>query len=99
MKIPVELWVEHGKNLKKIMKVIFPTNMANKTKKYRVKVVVENQIIGSPITKYVIQIRFLHLFWLDYSDATILKDWAYRTCEELNTSYEYIANKHKNNIK
>jgi hypothetical protein len=69
--------------------------MTNNTKKYRVKVIVENQILGSPKTKYVIQVRALHLFWLDYSDATILKDWAYNTCEELNTSYEDMANKYK----
>ena len=55
--------------------------------KYRVKVVVDNDAYPSPETKYVIQFRNLFGWW-DYSKEVTNKDWAYRTCEELNTPYE-----------
>jgi len=63
--------------------------------KYRVKVVVKNDYFKSPETRYVIQKRVLGVFWSDYSDATFQKDWAYKTCEEMNTSYEDMVKQRK----
>jgi hypothetical protein len=63
--------------------------------RYRVKVVVKNHPVDSPDTRYVIQQRVLFLFWADYSDETVRKEWAYQTCEELNTPYEVIAKQRK----
>ena len=64
-------------------------------KRYRVKVVVENNLgLSSPDTKYVIQKRGL-FWWDDEHDATTNKDWAYRTCDEMNVPYDEMREKMK----
>jgi hypothetical protein len=61
-----------------------------KTKsKYRVKVLVEEPLFGSPITRYMIQ-KHTIFGWMKIHEPTGQKDWAYRTCEEMNTDYETI---------
>ena len=63
-------------------------------KKYRVKVVIDNHSAGlrslttkEPETKYVIQERFI-VWWMNESTPTTNKDWAYRTCDEMNMPYD-----------
>ena len=63
-------------------------------KKYRVKVVIDNHEghryslkTVEPETKYVIQERW-GPFWFNESRATTNKEWAYRTCNEMNTPYD-----------
>ena len=63
--------------------------------KYRVKVVIDNRLgIHYPETKYVIQSRTI-FGWVNEHDPTGKKDWAYQTCEEMNTEYEEIRAKNK----
>jgi hypothetical protein len=67
--------------------------------KFRVKVVVENNHgFTRPETKYVIQRKWI-FGWDDEHSATNEKEWAYRTCEEMNTDYETIRAKNKTNKK
>jgi hypothetical protein len=66
-----------------------------KKSKYRVKVIVKNALaFGSPRREYVIQKRTL-FGWINESDSTIHKNWAYETCEEMNTDYETIRAQRK----
>ena len=62
--------------------------------KYRVKVFIKDTYDG-PRTKYVIQIHRFLLGWIDDCKETNDKEWAYKTCEELNMSYEEAAKKVK----
>ena len=63
--------------------------------RYRVKVVVDNHLgLNKPETKYVIQKRW-GFWWEDEHDATANKEWAYNTCEEMNTDYETIRKQRK----
>ena len=63
--------------------------------KYRVKVVVDNNLgLSSPDTKYVIQKKTI-FGWEDEHKPTVKRDWAYQTCEEMNTEYETIRNRNK----
>lgn len=66
-------------------------------KQYRVKVVVEDGIFSSSKTKYLIQKRWLGM-WLDVCNATTDKNWAYQTCEEMNTPYNEMRDKMTNMI-
>lgn len=64
-------------------------------KRYRVKVVVDNHHgIDEPETKYVIQEKW-GLWWMDENDATTDKEWAYRTCDEMNLPYDQAREKNK----
>jgi len=66
----------------------------SKKKKYRVKVVVRNNInvlATSQQRKYIIQKKFV-FGWFDYSTATTDKEWAYQTCTEINTPYKDEGN-------
>lgn len=64
-------------------------------KRYRVKVVVENNLgLSAPDTKYVIQQKGL-FWWDDECDPTTNKEWAYQTCEEMNTPYNEMREKMK----
>jgi len=63
--------------------------------KYRVKVTISNYGLR-PETRYVIQQKTM-FGWVDRSDATSNKQWAYDTCEEMNTDYEDIRAKNKLN--
>lgn len=63
--------------------------MSKKRSKYRVKVVVNEPLMGSPATRYVIQKRTI-LGWWGVHEPTSQRDWAYRTCEEMNTDYETL---------
>lgn len=65
--------------------------------KYRVKVTINNYGVH-PETRYVIQKKTM-LGWVDKSDATRNKNWAYDTCEEMNMDYEDIRAKNKLNQK
>lgn len=71
--------------------------MRKRKSKYRVKVTVTNYTVR-PETRYVIQQKTL-FGWMDKSDATPKKDWAYECCEEMNTDYEEIRAKNKSNKK
>lgn len=63
--------------------------------KYRVKVVVDNHLgLSRPDTKYVIQ-KKIFFWWENVHDPTGNKEWAYKTCEEMNTDYEDIRAKNK----
>lgn len=60
-------------------------------KRYRVKVVVDNHdssnTLKAPETKYVIQEKWGPL-WMNENSPTTNKEWAYRTCAEMNTPYK-----------
>ena len=63
-------------------------------KRYRVKVVIKNSSSWgqNPTTKYVIQKRVLGM-WFDDCDWTTEKEWAYKTCEEMNMPYNEMRDK------
>lgn len=56
--------------------------------KYRLKIRFDNNnfISGKivPLLYYVIQKRFLHVFWLDITDGIADKELAYKYLDELN---------------
>lgn len=64
--------------------------------KYRVKVVIDNHGLR-PERKYVIQKR-MFLGWLNECEPTGDVDWAYQTCEEMNTDYETIRTQRKKTV-
>lgn len=65
-----------------------------KPNKYRVKVVVRDKSAWDTqqITKYLIQ-KHTFIGWIGYCASTTDKEWAYSTCEELNTPYEELLKK------
>lgn len=64
-----------------------------KRSKYRVKVTINNYGMH-PETRYIIQEKIM-VGWWDRSDMTSNKQWAYQTCEEMNTDYEEIRKNYK----
>jgi len=68
--------------------------METKVNKYRVKVIVEDKNLYSSdqVVKYKIQ-KHTIIGWIGYAAATTDKEWAYNTCEELNTPYEELLKK------
>jgi len=69
--------------------------MSEKRSKYRVKVIATDSLMGNPYTQYVIQKKTI-LGWWGIHEPTTQRDWAYRTCEEMNTDYETIRAQRKN---
>ena len=63
--------------------------MTNRKSKYRVKVIATNDALGKVCTQYLIQKRTMFGWW-GVHEPTLQRDWAYRTCEEMNTDYETI---------
>lgn len=62
--------------------------------RYRVKVVVKDTYNG-PRTRYQIQVHRFFLGWISYCEDSGDKEWAYKTCEELNITYEEALKKIK----